>query len=247
VDIRADVYGLGGLLHWCLTGKPPFHCHGDLPAYLARRQTQSPTPLRELRPDAPAGLEAVLERMLALRAEDRYATPREVIRALLPFVQVSGFCKSITPTTAGGQGPTAPVGPSGRRVLIVDDEDGLRRYCKLVLQAEGLECDEAANGRQAMAATAARDYDLVLLDYNLPDTNGAELLRAFRSGGEAKHRKVIMMSGGVRPTTWPAPCSTAPTTTCSSRSLCCNSGLGCRSWCGCSPHCSGSTRSTATC
>src|SRR5206468_5792775 len=75
------------------------------------------------------------------------------------------------------------------------DEDSLRRFCKVVLQADGYECEEAADGRQALAATAGRDYDLVLLDYNLPDTNGAELLRTFRAGGEAKHLKVIMMSG----------------------------------------------------
>src|SRR5439155_956260 len=62
----------GGTLYWCLTGKPPFPSRGSLPDALARRRTQPPPAIERMdRPDVPAGLRAVVGRLLALRPEDR--------------------------------------------------------------------------------------------------------------------------------------------------------------------------------
>jgi serine/threonine protein kinase len=44
VDIRSDIYGLGGTLFWCLTGRPPFACRGSLAEVLCNRLTQPPPP-----------------------------------------------------------------------------------------------------------------------------------------------------------------------------------------------------------
>ena len=56
VDIRADIYGLGGVLFWCLTGQPPFPTRDNLADALAQRMTEQPPSVRDHRPDLPVGL-----------------------------------------------------------------------------------------------------------------------------------------------------------------------------------------------
>jgi hypothetical protein len=100
LDGRADVYGLGCTLYCLLTGRPPF----EGPEYVTREQKRQahegepPPSVRSLRPDVPAGLAAVLDRMLAKDPAARYASPGEVADALRPF--------------------TAPAGPPRRRKLL---------------------------------------------------------------------------------------------------------------------------------
>ena len=86
VDIRADIYGLGGTLFFCLTGQPPFPNEGNLVQQLACRQTQPPPEVRTWRPDVPAELAAVIARMMALKPDDRYPTPQALRQTLLAFV-----------------------------------------------------------------------------------------------------------------------------------------------------------------
>ena len=53
VDIRADIYGLGGTLFWCLTGRTPFRAAGQLASGPGHRLTQPPPSVRVLRPESP--------------------------------------------------------------------------------------------------------------------------------------------------------------------------------------------------
>ena len=59
VDIRADIYGLGGTLFWCLTGQLPFSTEGSEIQILMRRLAQQPPSARAVMPDLPAELDAV--------------------------------------------------------------------------------------------------------------------------------------------------------------------------------------------
>ena len=85
--------------------------------------------------------------------------------------------------------------PSPQRVLIVDDNPAIRRLCRMVLSADGLVCEEVGSGTAAIAAAASRNYDLVLLDCELPGCSGEEVLRSLRHNPPAPNLKVIMFSG----------------------------------------------------
>ncbi len=87
VDIRADLYGLGGTLFWCLTGKLPFPPTGSPTETLIRRLSQPPPSARKHVPTLPVELDALLTRLLATNPEDRYRTPQAVMLALLPFLK----------------------------------------------------------------------------------------------------------------------------------------------------------------
>lgn len=90
VDIRADLYALGGSLYWCLTGKPPFDTKGSLQQLLFARLTQPAPSARLLRPEIPVALDDVIQRMMAPDPEQRFPCPASVMRALLPFLKSEG-------------------------------------------------------------------------------------------------------------------------------------------------------------
>lgn len=65
--------------------------------------------------------------------------------------------------------------PSAARILLVDDDPNLLTGFGRLLRMQGYDVATAADGDQALAAMDAPAYDLALVDYDLPDTNGAEL------------------------------------------------------------------------
>jgi eukaryotic-like serine/threonine-protein kinase len=84
VDIRSDIYSIGCTLFKLITGKVPFSsCVA--PADKIRAHASLPFP--NLGPDVPEGLDAVLQRMVAKEANDRFRTPVEAAEALQPFTQ----------------------------------------------------------------------------------------------------------------------------------------------------------------
>jgi eukaryotic-like serine/threonine-protein kinase len=86
VDIRADIYSLGGTLYYLLVGKSPFQ-DGNNAQKMIWHQVRQPRSLRALRPDVPEGLVQVVEKMLAKEPGRRYQTPAEVIAALAEFAR----------------------------------------------------------------------------------------------------------------------------------------------------------------
>ena len=81
VDIRADIYSLGCTFYFLLTGQPPFS-NASIAEKLVAHQLESPTSITELRPDVPAEVAAVVDRMMAKSVDDRFCSPTEILAAL---------------------------------------------------------------------------------------------------------------------------------------------------------------------
>jgi serine/threonine protein kinase len=121
VDIRADIYSLGATFYFCLTGRTPF-TDGTIAQKLIWHQTRQPKPIRQLRPEVPEGVAAIVEKMMAKDASQRYQTPQEVADALTPWTQtpippppahempqLSPAAMGTSPGDAGpGSGPKTP-------------------------------------------------------------------------------------------------------------------------------------------
>ena len=84
VDARADVWSLGIVLYQLVAGITPFHAEG-IPQVCTRVFMGEPTPLTKFRPDAPAGLEAVLLRCFERDRAQRWQNLAELAAALVPF------------------------------------------------------------------------------------------------------------------------------------------------------------------
>ena len=97
VDARSDVYSLACVVYEMLAGEPPFRS-GNMRSTMARHVTETPRPLRALRPDASVAIESVLARALAKDPSHRYPTVAEFATALaadLPVIHSIDAARSI--------------------------------------------------------------------------------------------------------------------------------------------------------
>lgn len=66
------------------------------------------------------------------------------------------------------------------RILIAEDDEALARFVRQGLETEHYTVDVAKDGEQALSATLASDYEVVILDLNLPKVDGVGVLRQLR-------------------------------------------------------------------
>ena len=78
------------------------------------------------------------------------------------------------------------------RILIVEDEKDLCQMIAKSLKESGYEVDIAYNGNEAMELLDVENYDLIVLDLNLPEIDGMEILEEFRTFNQ--DTKIIILS-----------------------------------------------------
>ena len=93
------------------------------------------------------------------------------------------------------------------RILVVEDEAGLRRVLAINLRGHGYEVTSVPDGTTALGALAGEPYDLIILDLGLPDVDGVEVVRLARrdsktpiiilSARDAQSEKVNALDAGA--------------------------------------------------
>jgi CheY-like chemotaxis protein len=83
---------------------------------------------------------------------------------------------------------------SGAKILIVEDHQTMREAMRLVLEPEGFDISEAADGPGALAAIRREPPDLVFLDLNIPGSSGAEVLQELKSDPSTAGVRVIIVT-----------------------------------------------------
>ena len=66
--------------------------------------------------------------------------------------------------------------PAGDRILVVDDDESIRKILSMILRQSGYMVDTAETGEEAIAKSDANFYNLALIDVRLPDIEGTKLL-----------------------------------------------------------------------
>ena len=79
-----------------------------------------------------------------------------------------------------------------KKVLVVDDEKLIVKGIRFSLEQDGMEVDCAYDGEEALECILAEDYDLIVLDLNLPGMDGMDILRELRQKNE--ETKVLILS-----------------------------------------------------
>jgi len=86
---------------------------------------------------------------------------------------------------------------AGLRVLIVDDEEAVRRPMAKFLARRGARVNEAADGEEALAWLGAQDVDLILVDLRMPRMTGVELYDKLEQARPGLAARVMFLSGDV--------------------------------------------------
>ena len=78
------------------------------------------------------------------------------------------------------------------RILVVDDEEGIRSFLAEALESEGHQVVQAADGERALRLLAERGFELLITDLKMPGLDGLELMRRVRA--EQPELEIVMLT-----------------------------------------------------
>ena len=81
-----------------------------------------------------------------------------------------------------------------RKLLIADDEDGIRSLVRMTLESDAYEILEAADGTEALELARAHRPDLLLLDVMMPGVTGLEVCRTLKSDPATAGITIVMLT-----------------------------------------------------
>ncbi len=184
-----DLYSLGCTLFHALTGQWPFPGKNEfeiMQAHLA----QPPPRLRDLRPNLPRELDAVMARLLD-KTPDLRPPASQVREVLLRILDPPAVDLTLPTASTPEQLPAGPL-----QVLLVDADPATQALVNGVLAGRGHDVIIASDGATAIDMCALMDFDLMLIDLEVPGMSGAEVASLLRAQG---HRAPIMaLTAGKR-------------------------------------------------
>jgi CheY-like chemotaxis protein len=196
IDARTDIFSLGVVLYQALTGALPFN--GSTPTeMLLGICRDEPKPFMSARPDLPNELGALVTRCLEKDRERRFGSASELAEALegvlprlarVPAPATPTMVLSVAARIAEEKPePKVVASPyAGKRMLIADDDAAIRRLFETLARREQIDCDVAANGREAIAALKEREYAVLFLDIMMPRVDGWGVLDYVRTRSTAR-------------------------------------------------------------
>jgi two-component system sensor histidine kinase BarA len=144
-------------------------------------------------PDPQRVVGMALGESLAVEAmRQRFQVPRSIVKPVLRSALVSRLG-----TVVRERLPAAPPradtsdDDQPRHVLVVEDDRVNQSIVCAMLRNAGFRTSTADDGTQALALLACNDYDLVLMDWQMPDMDGLEVTRRLRAGAAGRHGKVV--------------------------------------------------------
>ena len=81
-----------------------------------------------------------------------------------------------------------------RKVLVIDDESVTRRVVMFALKTLDIEVIDAENGQQAIEQASENDLSLAIIDINLPDIDGFEVLQRLKAMNHLQDTPMIMFT-----------------------------------------------------
>lgn len=189
LDHRTDIYTTGVVLYELLTGSLPFDAD-DITSILIQQVKKPPTPPSVfMGQPVPMVLEEALLKSLEKKPDNRFQTAGDFAIALNQLLELD---KTASTETVVASRPTIS---SDIRVALADDHVILRTSLSLYLD----ECDgitvvgEASDGDAAYEMVKERQPDVLLLDLNMPKTNGLVVLPRLRKDFPAL--KILVLTG----------------------------------------------------
>jgi CheY-like chemotaxis protein len=88
------------------------------------------------------------------------------------------------------------------RILVVEDDECVRKLLVTILSIEGYQVEEAASAAAALEVTRSCPPDLIITDILMPDTDGLELITAIRGAGSRSRIIAVSASGRCGPSTY---------------------------------------------
>ncbi len=134
-----------------------------------------------------------LKRIVELIADVK-SEPVNVLLERLNNSQAAPLPKTDSSIDIAREISTASTGEKLGFILIVDDVENNRLLFSRQLQRQGYEIDTASNGFEALEKLGQGEYDLILLDFMMPDLNGFEVLSRLKADDKLRHVPVIMIS-----------------------------------------------------
>jgi DNA-binding NtrC family response regulator len=84
---------------------------------------------------------------------------------------------------------------AGSKIMVVDDEAGIRNLLSEALSVKGFNVTSAKDGMESLKYMRTNNFDLVITDINMPRLNGIELLKKMKKAG--RQEKVVIMTGST--------------------------------------------------